>query len=279
MKLTVLVDNNSIIDRYFLAEPGFCYYIEEGEVKLLFDVGYSRIFIDNAQKMNVDLNHLNYVVFSHGHLDHTGGLDPLMQYYLERGFEGTSDFVKPMVLAHPDCFKPKYIKGIGEIGSRVSEKMVARNFKMVLSKDPYWLTEKLVFLGEIERVNDFENRIPIGKMIEDDKEKDDYVLDDSALVYKTEEGLVIITGCSHSGICNIIEKAKNVCSDERIVDIIGGFHLLSPEKNVMDQTLEYIENARPEIIHACHCTDLKSKILLSKIAELEEVGVGLKLVY
>ena len=73
MRLTVLVDNNTLIDRYLLGEPGVCYLIEVDDVRVLFDVGYSDIFLRNAQLLGVDLLQLDYLVLSHGHLDHTWG--------------------------------------------------------------------------------------------------------------------------------------------------------------------------------------------------------------
>jgi 7,8-dihydropterin-6-yl-methyl-4-(beta-D-ribofuranosyl)aminobenzene 5'-phosphate synthase len=104
-------------------------------------------------------------------------------------------------------------------------------------------------------------------------------MDDSALVYCSTKGLVIITGCSHSGICNIIEQAKKVCNENRVIDVIGGFHLLNPEKKQLEGTLEYFKKLQPETLHACHCTDLNSKIALSKVSNIQEVGVGLTLNY
>jgi 7,8-dihydropterin-6-yl-methyl-4-(beta-D-ribofuranosyl)aminobenzene 5'-phosphate synthase len=145
---------------------------------------------------------------------------------------------------------------------------------MKLSKEPLWLTDRLVFLGEIERKNNFEAKKPIGKVIKDDFEEDDYSIDDSALAYRSSKGLVIITGCSHSGICNIVEYAKKICRDDRIMDIVGGFHLLNPKKEQLQGTLEFMKKLKPKEVHACHCTDLKSKIALFKVANLKEVGVG-----
>ncbi|HKL42815.1 MAG TPA: MBL fold metallo-hydrolase, partial [Clostridia bacterium] len=93
------------------------------------------------------------------------------------------------------------------------------------------------------------------------------------------KGLVIITGCSHAGICNIIDYAKKVCNEDRIIDVIGGFHLLNPEQAVLDKTVEFFKNLNTDKVHACHCTDLKSKIELAKVVDIEEVGVGMTLVY
>lgn len=278
MKLSVLVDNNTFIDRYFFGEPGVSYLIQEGDCKILFDVGYSDIFIKNAHKMGVNLRDINYLVLSHGHFDHTWGVPSLIQYFTEAKIEEL-ECVKPTLVAHPLTFLTKSIGCLEEIGSFLSVEKLNKHFIMELSKDPVWLTENLVFLGEIERTNSFEGKIPIGKVLKDNVEELDYLMDDSALAYKTAEGLVIITGCSHAGICNIVEYAKKVCQDERILDIIGGFHLLNPPPEQLEYTLNYMKEIQPKKVHACHCTDLTSKIALSKVINLQEVGVGLKLEY
>jgi len=277
MKLTLLVDNNTLIDRYFFAEPGISLYIEQGGKHILLDVGYSDIFIKNAQKMNVDLRTLDYVVLSHGHLDHTWGLDPLVRLYTESHIEGLPH-KKPTVLAHPLAFFSKKFDNM-EIGSLISQDKLSKTFPVKLSEDPVWLTERILFLGEIERKNDFEGKKPIGSIIKPEGEEPDYLYDDTALAYKSPQGLVIITGCSHSGICNIVEQAKKLCKEERVIDIVGGLHLLDPSKEQLQGTLEYMRKLNPKQMHACHCTDLNSKIALSKVVNLKEVGVGLVLEY
>jgi len=278
MKLTVLVDNNTLIDRYFLAEPGISLCIEHGGKRILLDVGYSDVFIKNAQKMNIDLRTLDYVVLSHGHLDHTWGLDPLVRLYTESNIEGIPH-KRPAVLAHPLAFFSKIMGDGKEIGSLISQDKLSKCFAIKLSKDPIWLTERVLFLGQIERKNDFEGKKPLGSIMKPDGEEPDYLYDDTALVYKSPQGLVIITGCSHSGICNIVEQAKKLCKEERIIDIIGGLHLLDPSKEQLQGTLEYMKKLNPKQMHACHCTDLYSKIALSKIVNLKEAGVGLVLEY
>lgn len=78
----------------------------------------------------------------------------------------------------------------------------------IQEKEPIKVSKHITFLGEIPQINCFESRKPIGKQVVDEELVDDYVLDDTALVYKNQNGIYIITGCSHSGICNIIEYAK-----------------------------------------------------------------------
>lgn len=112
-------------------------------------------------------------------------------------------------------------------------------------------------MGEIPTVNDFESRYSIGKRIEDT------LKDDSAIVYKSKEGLFVVTGCSHSGICNILEYAKRVCNDNRIYGVIGGFHLFDVN-NRLEKTINYLKDNNIESLYPCHCVSLKAKIEMAK---------------
>ncbi len=276
MKLTVLVDNNTLIDRYFLAEPGLSILIEDKELSVLFDTGYSDIFIKNAHKMGKDLAHLNFIVLSHSHLDHTWGIEPMLRYFAELEIE-SRDFSRPVLVAHPETLKSVSAEGFREFGSLISENKLAKHFHLSLHRDPKLLTENLIFLGEIPRENDFEGVLSFG--CKEGSTEADKVIEDSALVCKTSKGLVIITGCSHAGICNIIDYAKKVCNENRIVDIVGGFHLQNPSQRQLEGTISYFKDTNPAAVHACHCTDLKSKIALSRVVNLQEVGVGISLEY
>lgn len=271
MKITVLVDNNASMDSRCLGEHGLSIYIEEADKKILFDVGGSDLFRKNASKLGIRLSSIDYLILSHGHYDHTLGLAQLTRYTFDNG-------EKPILLAHPFALCPKERAG-EQLGFIYSTKVMENCFDVQLSKEPVWITDKLVFLGEIKRTNSFENQNPIGTTYVDGVERPDYILDDTALAYKTDKGLVIITGCSHAGICNIIEYAKNVCCDSRVFDVVGGLHLKGPTEEQMNGTLEYFSNLGTTAFHACHCTDLPSKILLSKVVNLKEIGAGTRLIF
>lgn len=200
-----------------------------------------------------------------------------MKFYSEAKAENLN-YINPTVIAHPEAFSYKEYSG-DEIGSILDSKKIGRYFGTTLASEPLWITDNLVFLGEIERGNDFENIEPIGQCEKLYSMVDDHVYDDSALVYKSFQGLVIITGCSHAGICNIIEYAKKVCNDDRILDVIGGFHLIEPSEVQAEGTLNYFNEQNIKNIHPCHCTSLEYKIKLSKSTNIMDVGVGLSMSY
>ncbi|AYD40249.1 MBL fold metallo-hydrolase [Clostridium fermenticellae] len=266
MKLKVLVDNNTYIDQYYYGEPGVSYYIEDEGTRILFDVGYSDIFLKNSSALGVDLSNINKIIISHGHNDHTGGL----KYYFSHDYKNNVS-----IIAHLDAFKEK-IEGDLKISSPILEQELKKRCNLILSKTPKEVSENIIFLGEIPRTNDFENKIPIGRHAVCGTFVDDYVMDDTALAYKTQRGIYIITGCSHSGICNIVEYAKKVCSDNRVLGIIGGFHLFEINESVK-RTIDYLRQNNIKELYPCHCTSFEVKAEIHKVLPVKEVGVGLEI--
>ena len=253
MKLTILVDNNTLIDQYYLGEPGFSLYIEEGEHKILFDTGYSDVAVRNAEKMGIDLNSIDTIVFSHGHNDHTGGL----RYML--------DMKQPVeIICHPNTAEEKHNLGV-DISCPVDLDKLPDNFSIHYSTQPVWITDKLVYLGEIER--NWQEVKPL---------EDDHLYDDSALAYVGNNGLFIITGCSHSGIINICEHAKKLTGEYRLEGVIGGFHILDNE-GLAEETAEYFEKEQVEKLYPCHCTDLQARIILAGKCPVQQTGVSQQL--
>lgn len=266
IKLKVLEDNNTFIDKYYLGEPAVSYYIEDEDIKILFDTGYSDAFIKNAQSMNINLKETNKIVISHGHNDHTGGLKYLFKNIDNKNIE---------LIAHTECFNKKICDN-EYIGTSMTKQELEKVCNLNLKNEPVQISKNIIFLGEIPQSNYFEKREIIGKCSVSGKMVDDIVKDDTAIVYKGKRGLFIITGCSHSGICNIIEYAKKVCNEDRVFGVIGGFHLFDVNEK-LDKTIKYFKEIQPELLYPCHCISLEAKIEMGKTLKINEVGVGLEI--
>ncbi|MBP2655719.1 MAG: beta-lactamase domain protein [Firmicutes bacterium] len=272
MRLTVLVDNNTT-RRNLKAEAGLSIYIEDQATKVLFDTGESALFMENADKLGINLGEANYIVLSHGHYDHSWGLKYLLNLYNNTAGE---PIAKSVLLTHPGAFNRRVENDV-ELGCDIKEADLEEFFTIHKSSEPVWISERLVFLGEINRKFTFEGSHAIGQIVENDIAEADFMADDTAIVYKARQGLVIITGCSHSGICNIVEQAKRICDDERVLAIIGGLHLKNKYQEQLRGTLKYLKQAEVQTLYACHCTDQASRIALAELGNLCEVMVGLTL--
>lgn len=237
MKITILTENTA--GGKFLAEHGLSYLIEHKGKTILFDAGYSNVFLENAMKLNIDLNAVvDYVVLSHGHWDHGDGLR----------------FMKNKTLiSHPDIFMKRFRKLDGtSVGLSVSKEELQDKYTMMLSEHPYLLEDGMLFLGQIPRLNDFEAQTT---PFVDENNNSDFVMDDSAMVIMEKGALNIIVGCSHSGVCNIIDYAKKVSHCDKVNAVIGGFHLKKNNKQTQ-QTIEYFKENRVKYIYPSHCTEL-----------------------
>lgn len=261
-KITILCDNNTKIDQYLLAEPALSFLIETNDKKILFDFGYSDVYLKNAETLNIDLNQIDKAVLSHGHNDHTGGL----AYW---------DFKKIPLICHPDCLGKTVYEGL-DIGNPLSESKLKEKFELKMTKEPVWLSEDLCYLPEIPVSFDFEKRVPIGRKLINQMWEDDLVKEDSALALKTENGLWIITGCSHAGICSIIAYAQKVTGIRNIAGVIGGFHLLKQDEKLFN-TIETLKHFNVGRLIPTHCVNLKSKIEMAKQMDIEEAYSGMSI--
>ncbi len=261
MELTVLVDNKKSLDSCLLSEHGLSFFIEEEKTRLLFDCGSSDAFIKNAYDMQIELAKVTDVILSHGHLDHIGGFLRLQALYEEFEKEGLKLDAK-RVLAHPDVFKPED----GEIYHgetfTLNTDEIQKFFNLALTKDAKFLTSKLIYLGEIP--------------IKHKNRKMDTIPEETALAFKSKDGLVILSGCSHSGVKNIIEHAKYVTGVEKINTLIGGIYLIDQSEEYITELGIYLQSQGIERIYPCHCTDVEAKAILSKYIQVEDVCTGKK---
>jgi len=249
MKITLLSENvvghNGA--KVCLAEWGFSAFIEAKGLNILFDTGHTDVYIKNAKHLGVNLDSVDFVVLSHHHWDHTGGL---------RFHNFTS---KKKLLAHPET--------IAKLPKEESSK-IHNEFDIRYSKIPNEFATDIYFLGEIPRKNDFE----------EGKYKEDNMHNDTAIAIKTTKGAVIITGCSHAGICNICDYAKEI-TGQNLYAVIGGFHLFDDNREVVDKTIEYFKHESVEHLMPMHCVDhpTQAKFYLNFGTKKYSVGDVIKL--
>ncbi len=230
--------------------------------RVLFDGGISEFsLMYNARKLGVDFADVNAVVLSHGHGDHFGGL-PAALRELPSGV--------PLVL-HPNAFcdRRKRDEETGEYRYEVrldEEDLRVTGVDLVMATEPQLLCGGLVLTtGEVERTTSFETTIPSFEARIDGAWVVDPLIDDQALVFHVRNrGLVIVGGCSHSGIVNICRYAQKLTGVGAIHAVLGGFHLggrfFEPR---IEPTVDELASLRPDVVVPMHCTGWKATRALS----------------
>jgi len=248
LKITILSENHTY-NSQLLAEHGLSCLIEVNRKRYLFDTGKSGLFIKNAKIINQNIVSLDGIIISHGHYDHMGGL----MSYLE-------DF-KAKVYASPGIFEERYSKKntLHFIGSPFSQKEYEKSgvaFKFV--EKPLQLDTGVFLTGPIPRLNEFE-KVDDPFIIKTDKGLiADQVMDEQAMVISGDKGLIIITGCGHPGIINIINYAKKITGESNINAIFGGFHLRNISSERFKQTINLLEENQINTLIPLHCTGQKA---------------------
>jgi len=255
MKLSVLTEN--MASGHFLAEFGLSYFIEHGNKNILFDTGNTDVFLKNAEKLTIDIDTVDTVVLSHGHWDHGNGLKYLRNKKL---------------VCHPDAFMKRYRKNSDtNIGLEISYEELNKKFELTLSRAPYHVSPKMIFLGEIPRSNSFEAQTTT---FVDSTGEEDFIPDDSALAIIANDELVVISGCAHSGICNIVEYAKITTGIKKVKAVIGGFHL--KENNWQtEKTIQYFRAQEIRNVLPSHCTQLPALAAFYNEFKMEQVKTGM----
>ena len=238
MKISILNDN--VAGRRCRAEHGLSYLIE-ADRRVLFDTGSSDLIAWNAQVMGIDLPKIETIVLSHGHDDHTGGLMLFQGQHL---------------ICHPDTFLKRTRKSNHtNLGIKWSEEEIRNRFDLSPSREPVRLSEQLFFLGEIPRLTDFESR---KTAFAKEDGTDDFIMDDSGLAIITPKGLVVVSGCAHSGICNLTAQAIKVTGMEKVHMVIGGFHLQNDDP-ITRKTIEWLQSNNVEQVIPSHCTGFEAQ--------------------
>ncbi len=264
MRVTLLCDNFTYIDKYYLGEPAFSCLIEDGERTILFDAGYSDVFMENARRMGLDLSRVTDVALSHGHNDHTGGLPAF--------FAAFPQTVR--LYAHPDAFLPKRHEGLF-IGSPLTADALPSQVEGHIGTEPQQISPHVYFLGNIPRRYAFEAHREVGETQRGNVWSPDALFDDTALALIIKEGTFLLAGCAHSGVCNIA-----ACARERfgapLAGYLGGMHLFDTDANFAS-TLDELARLGLTTLYPCHCTSLAVKAALCARFTVHETGVSLQL--
>lgn len=269
MKIYILVENSA--GPGFGAEHGISYLIESDEKNILFDTGHTDLFIKNANLLGFDLlDKIDTIVISHGHWDHINGLSFLVRKLKSE----RKDKKKISLYAHPGIFKKRYHKGSDKnLGSRINQEELADIFDLVLTDIPVEIIKNIYFLGKIPRITGFEAQ-STPYVFED--HSPDYLLDDSGLLIIIEDKLILISGCAHSGICNMTEYAKNVSGFKDFLAILGGFHLKTYNAQAIE-TVNYLKRQSITRLFPSHCTRLPVVIKMGQHLNVEPVLTGMVL--
>jgi 7,8-dihydropterin-6-yl-methyl-4-(beta-D-ribofuranosyl)aminobenzene 5'-phosphate synthase len=251
-----------------LAEHGFSALVKTTTSgithTLLFDFGFSENgAAQNAATLGVDMTEVEAVALSHGHSDHTGGMEKLTALIDKNDI--------PFVV-HPSAFKsPRYIK-LGEEFKlnfpKLTRDMVKQaGLSVIETEKPYpMLDNTIIFLGEIPYATDFEKGWPLPHCQKDGKEVLDAIEDDTSIVMNLKDkGLVIVSGCAHAGIVNTVRHAMAVTGIDKVHAVMGGFHLSGPFfESIIDRTTEELKKIHPAFIIPTHCTGRKAIMAMEK---------------
>ena len=269
LRITVLVDNTAR-GPGVLAEHGLAFWIEADGHRILFDTGQGKTLHHNAEHLDISLDTAATVVISHGHFDHTGGLEALLDSNKQIS-----------VCLHPAALERKYARqkvpphrsiGIPGLDERTLRRQAGG---LVWTREPTELTGGVYLTGEIPRRNDFEDT---GGPFYLDRSctKPDPLLDDQALYIETPVGLVVVLGCAHAGVVNTLDYIAELTGRDRIYAVLGGMHLVRATPQRLEATAAALERYEVQRVGTAHCTGMRATTYLwSRLpAECFECCVG-----
>lgn len=267
LKITVL--STMLADyKQLLGEWGYSALVEIDGRKVLFDTGtHPDVVLGNARSQKIDLSDVEVVVLSHNHWDHVGGLLTLRQKLMARN-------PRAMATAHVGAgiFRPRIAKdGSDQSGLRdIRARYEASGGRFVEHAGPFELQPGVWLTGPTPRPNDERNWAP-GLALADAGGKpgpEDNVPEDSALVFDTPKGLVLLTGCGHAGIVNIAEYAREIVRPAPIEALVGGLHLFNASNDRVAWTARKLKAIGVRHLLAGHCTGIEATYALRRELDL-----------
>lgn len=228
------------------------------EHRVLFDTGLTpNGMIENMRRLNLSPKDIEALVLSHGHFDHTVGINGLISAIGK---------VNLPVMIHPEFWSRRRIAIPGrdpvEIPSTSKSALLGMGFDIIEEERPSFLLDgSLLITGEVDRTMEFEKGFPVHQAFHDGEwQPDPLILDDQALIMNvSDKGLVVLTGCGHAGIVNIVRYARKLTGIDKVYAVIGGFHLNGPLfEPIISATCEALGQLSPAVIVPAHCTGWKA---------------------
>ena len=256
VKITALVVDDAGYDTELWGEFGLSLLVEAerhgAELRLLVDTGLtSKPLLHNMKLLDVDPSKIEYIFLTHCHYDHTGGLGGVTEK-TRKGVE---------IVAHPEIFRRCYVVrqnmryiGVPERSSRST--VEANGGSWLLSREPFAFMPGVMTTGEVQRVTSYEPLENVHIEVDEEMVQDPELDDVSLIVNVAGRGLVIISGCSHAGIVNIMKQARRITGVEEIIGVIGGFHLRVANEEQLSKTVDELDAA--ETVCAGHCTGFEA---------------------
>jgi len=269
--LTILADNTVPGKSDLLGEHGFSIYLETSAGNYLFDTGKGKTIVHNANLCRKDLSAIKAILLSHGHADHTGGLPEVLNYHSEVA-----------VWAHPDIFLDRFrldAKGRKTYGGIPFYKgyLEKKGARFAFNTDPAQLAPGIHLTGAVPRLTEFETGDMANRFAERNGETvKDLIADDQSLILNTPRGLLLVLGCAHAGMINVIKQAVQLTGVDRIYAIVGGTHLDFVEDSQVEKTIDALGEYSIEHLMPSHCTGARVTARLSaefeKCFEFSHVG-------